>query len=407
MDKAFLFLLGNLPPLVSANGVCVNSVMNEIRKHYKCFSISFSENPSDHDDYNYHIPMRKWDRIIQLLEQTKRRNQKIRHFFLRVYAVFIQMLMLPFWPAFSLSTVVNFYKKSSLLIKRENISCVVAVSYPGETLLALVLLRIRFRKRISLIMYPLDVSLGGKFDGKKIEKKISVISSKWLYRFCVFFADKIIVLENTIDLYKKILTGPNWAKAEICGIPLIKQELPQKTSSCEKKIKLVYGGNIDSRVRNPFPILDYLEQLAKKNSCEICVDIYGFVSSHLSLKMSSRYSHIEINNCGWVPEKELDLAVENASALLSIGNNVGFLIPSKIFKYMSSNKPIIHFCAIKDDPCVPYLTKYGHSFLLYGEKMGDVDFVGWLQKNQSFSVDCQKLFPQCTPNYTACKIMGC
>ncbi len=404
MKKSFLFLLDYLPPFVSANGICVEGVMKALQKNYKCYSISLNTDLTSKGS-NYYIPLRKWDQIVKLSQNLKKENKNLAYLFLRVLIVLKKCLMISFWPVFSFSTVLNFYKKASRVIKNKTVSAVIAVSYPGETFLALVLLKLRFGKRIKTILYPLDVSLGGKFNGSFVERKISVVSSKFLYRFCSFFSDKIIVLENTLDLYEKNLSSSSLKKIELCGIPLIKQEPVTVNPFNDKEICLVYGGNVDSRVRNPIPLFDYLENASIVHSCLIKVDIYGVVDKRMSDIIHSKYQKLNIVIHGWVDEKTLNEAIARASALISVGNNVEHLIPSKIFKYMSLNKPIIHQCSIKNDPCIPYLKKYGHSFVLNAKENVDcLNILEWIKENSTFVVDCCKLFPRCTPEYTAEKI---
>ncbi len=402
MEKVFLFLIDYLPPFLSANGICANYVMNEVRKKYKCYSISFSNVGFEHTEYKYHIPERRWSRILKKMQCLKKERKIFSYFLLRIFIMIKRVIMLPFWPVISFSTVINFYKQSALLVKEKGITHIVAVSYPGESLLALVLLKIRFQKDVKLVMYPLDVTLGGKFNGCKLEKKISIMTCKIYFRICALFVDKIIVLENTLDLYKKSLPASIWHKFEICGIPLIVNQKNKKVYSKVNTLQLVYGGNIDLSVRNPLPFLSYLEKQSNQHSIDVCVDIYGKMEPMLQKKMEQDYKRIKIVNHGWVDESVLNQAIENASALISFGNNVSHLIPSKIFKYMSQNKPIIHLFTIKDDPCIPYLKKYGHSLLL-NCNMLDVehDFFEWIYDNQNFYVDSQSLFPKCTPAYTS------
>jgi hypothetical protein len=407
MGKKFLFLLDYLPPLVSANGICVDRIMREIRKNFKCFSVSFSNESEIVDEENFFIPLRPWDRIVKV-SQKLRNNNHLLYCLFRVLIVIKKCLMMPFWPVFSFSTVYKFYKKSAFLVQKKNVTHVIAVSYPGESLFALVLLKIRFRKKIKTIMYPLDVSLGGKFNGSAIEKRFSVVSSRFLYNFCAFFSDMIIVLENTQDLYKKALSEKVWKKVSLCGIPLAQNFNESKIGlKSVNDLRFVYGGNIDSRVRNPVPLFDFLDNQLKKISCEINVDVYGVVDSVARQELQSRYKYLKINYRGWVDEQTLNTAMLNSSALLSVGNNVGHLIPSKIFKYMSMNRPIIHLCAIKEDPCVPYLEKYGHSLLLYEFEIAFAEnLLEWIRDNSSFDVNCSGLFPQCTPEYTATQIVN-
>ena len=54
----------------------------------------------------------------------------------------------------------------------------------------------------------------------------------------------------------------------------------------------------------------------------------------------------------------------SAVALISIGNKDFPYVPSKIFEYMSTGKPIIHFYHNDDDSCLGYLQRYRNACLI-------------------------------------------
>ncbi|MBQ7080902.1 MAG: hypothetical protein IJM92_14865 [Fibrobacter sp.] len=369
------------------------------------------ENGNPQNDLNIdelRVPQRNWERISKYC--VRKNNLSFFPFIIRILLLIKRFLMLPIWPVFSLTTCLHFFKTASLLIKEKSITHVIAVCYPGESLIAMALLKIRFRKRIKTIMYPLDVTLGGKYAGFWIEKKLSKLFSPLFYKFCSLFADKIIVLENAKDLYiQKLYTHKH--KFAICGIPLI-ENVPTKHFSSNKEvgIQLLYGGNIIPSIRNPDYLFCLLNEIAHNKNLSITINIYGAVSEELLKKYISKYNSVSFNYHGWVTENDLTEAINKADALISVGNNVEHLIPSKIFKYMSLKKPIIHLCFIDDDPCLPYLKKYGHTFFVKkGIDINVDDFSSWLRSLDSYeiSLDCEKMFPQCTPAYTANVIQLC
>ena len=53
-----------------------------------------------------------------------------------------------------------------------------------------------------------------------------------------------------------------------------------------------------------------------------------------------------------------------ADVLVNIGNTVEHQIPGKIFAFMSTGKPIIHFSKFPDDPALPYFKKYPLVFVV-------------------------------------------
>ena len=410
MKNEYLFLTSALPPSNSANGICIKKIIENFSDLQKIHVITI-ENGSPKNDLNVdelRVPQRNWDRISKYC--VRENKLSFLSIIIRILLLVKRFLMLPIWPVFSLTTCFHFFKKSCILIKEKNITHVVAVCYPGETLITMILLKIRFRKHIKTIMYPLDVFLGGKYDGFWIEKKLSKMFSPLFFKFCSRFADKIVVLENAKDLYlKKIYTQKY--KFAICGLPLIENVLVKRSlKKDEEGIHLLYGGNIIPSIRNPDYLFYLLNELADKKGVNIIIDIYGAIGDVLLKKYILKYSFISFKYHGWVTENDLANAIDKANALISVGNSVGHLIPSKIFKYMSLKKPIIHLCFIDDDPCLPYLKKYGHTFFVKNgvdENFNELNL--WLRSLASckISLDCEKLFPQCTPSFTANIIQFC
>jgi hypothetical protein len=48
----------------------------------------------------------------------------------------------------------------------------------------------------------------------------------------------------------------------------------------------------------------------------------------------------------------------------SIRNSVEFQIPGKIFEYMSTGKPILHFSKFSEDPAITYLKRYPKALII-------------------------------------------
>lgn len=406
MSGKYLFLLSSLPPSRSANGLCVKKVMSEFSDLKDVFAITFDDGSLENDlgIAEIRIPLRPWDRMTSLILKSP----FFIAIFLRCLLHIKRFVMLPIWPTYSFSTVLHFYKSASRLVKRENISHIIAVCYPGETLLALCLLKIRFGKRIKTIMYPLDATLGGKYDGFLIERKLSVIFSGSFYKFCSHFTDRIIVLENAIDLFESKLPKQK-DKFMVCGLPLVKNDASVWAPINKQNLQFVYGGNIIKAIRNPDYLFEFLNECAEKKGLGITIKIYGSVDKSLLDGYISKYKCLCFEYYGWVAEEVLTDAINQANALISVGNSVAHLIPSKLFKYISLKKPIIHLYFIDDDPCIPYLNKYGYSFFIkIGDSFDVQKFCAWLDSLTSeISMDCEKTFESCTPRYTAKRIEIC
>ena len=407
MNNRYLFLTSSFTN--NANAMCVKRIIKEFPNMKDVYAVTYNNTCPKNDlgVAELQLPLRPWDRLF--LKASKGKKKNVITLFLKGLLFLKRLLMLPIWPVYSLSCSFHFYKSASTIIKEKQITHVIAVCYPGDTLLAMCLLKLRYGKKIKTIMYPLDVFVCGKYDGFSVENKLSFFFSFIFSNICAIFSDKIIVLENAIDCYEKRLKHHKH-KFEICGLPLIHGDESLKHIQKGESIHFVYGGNVIKSIRNPDYLFKILNDYCRLMNENISIDIYGSINKKLLNEFISKYNSIKFNYFGWVSEEDLSDAICKANAVISVGNSVEHLIPSKIFKYMSLKKPIIHLNFIDADPCLPYLKKYGHTFFV--ENGADVDlndFSLWLRSLESceISLDCEKLFPQCTPAYTARVIQSC
>ena len=94
--------------------------------------------------------------------------------------------------------------------------------------------------------------------------------------------------------------------------------------------------------------------------------------------------------------------IYNADVLLSIGNKESPMVPSKIYEYMSTGKPIIHFYFYDGDPCIEPLKRYGNALLIKDNDKLSKDKIFEFLKNfkQLECKDIEKMFLTSTPKYT-------
>ena len=78
------------------------------------------------------------------------------------------------------------------------------------------------------------------------------------------------------------------------------------------------------------------------------------------------------------PEIAID-ALMNSDILVNIGNTVEFQIPGKIFEYMSTGKPIVHFSKLPEDPALKYLQKYPRVLIIKEWEGNDEQMVNHLE----------------------------
>jgi hypothetical protein len=98
-------------------------------------------------------------------------------------------------------------------------------------------------------------------------------------------------------------------------------------------------------------------------------------------------------------------AQKTATALMSIGLSDTYFISSKIFEYMSTGKPVVHFYCRDDDPTLPYYEKYPAALLIDSrdETNENADKVASFLTNPPDTVpfsQLEKLYPENKASYT-------
>lgn len=401
-----LFLLDELPPTKSANGICAEKVMRALLADgCSVFCICWKANGNKEFSV-CEIPEKPWNRKVKRWKERDSAYSRVSFQIARYLYRIKRYFLLPLWPADSLTTARDFYHAAQRIIDKENVTTVVAVNYPGETLLAMKWLKKKYKSKIKCVMYPLDVTLCGVPYGEKLEKMISRKLNRSFMRSCFKVADAMLVLENAQQLYESIFQDQQ-NKFILCGIPLLEKVIQStvllETASLE--LHCVYTGNLIKNLRDPKEILDLLSKVVLLNGRKIIFDLYGQMDKGLSDEIGSTHYPFEFIVHNWVSEAELVGILGQADVLLNIGNREEQLIPSKLFTYMSTGKPILHQCLIENDPCIPYLKKYDNAYVVRVEGTCREEqvqqaslFLGNLQDKKT---DVTKLFPRCTPQYTA------
>ena len=405
MNK-YLFLLDELPPTQSANGICAEKVMSCLSQSGEVFCISWDdfEKVKEKPFHCTVIPKKPWTCFVSCMKGKQGSYHRWLFFVARMIYWMKRMILLPVWPVDSVSCVLRFFSAARKLIKENDITHVIAVSYPGETLLAMCMLRWKFGSRIKTVMYPLDVSLEGSNHGSAVEKKLSCVLGRRFMRFCARRTDQLLVLENAMYLYDKVFPESERKNFSYCGIPLLENidwTQYDSVSSSENEIHFVFGGNLLYSMRNPTALLDLIEAAPWPDEKQIYFDLYGKADAQIQELWEGRYKRLQIIEHGWVGEAALNSALLSADVLVSVGNNEKHLIPSKLFKYMSTGNPIVHFYFVDDDPCIPYLKKYGNVLLFKSEQDETQKLIKYVMNCKPKKVEITSMFPSCVPQYTA------
>lgn len=119
-------------------------------------------------------------------------------------------------------------------------------------------------------------------------------------------------------------------------------------------------GNLYKDIRNPQATIELFSGL--KENMELF-----FVGGYYGQKMDTDELHKNIHFIGKKSSAELQKIYKEADFLVNIGNTIVNQMPSKIFEYISTGKPIINIYKKKNCPTLKYLNQYQLAINIYEE----------------------------------------
>lgn len=421
--KRILFLVDLYYPNPSPNVICVKRIMDNLKHDYEIYCIT-----SDKNNYNSEYELmdgihlyrtkKEWEyRFFPFCERKINEGLKIFkliYFIAKCIRFAKNVLYTPVWPVGSINKIGRYYRKAEQLINEYQITQVVAVSYPMETFVAAKKLKMKFGDNISVVGYILDFVLLGRIGSGCVRKNLNSRAAMRLESHLIKSLDKTIIISSTQEIYEKIFGSIFNKKLAIADVPLISNKIiysQHKEGYDSSQINIVYTGVIIKKERDPqilFELFNLLDDSMKKR---ITFNIYGRNYEYFAAWEDHQLRKYNIVLHGQVSEEVADNAVMNADILLNIGNDLKYALPSKTFKYISSQKPIIHLSPSNTDTCLPYLNKYPKAIIIdinYAKKnmlkclelikkaLTNLD-----ERQDQNCIDVEKMYPMGVPKYTA------
>lgn len=386
--------------LNSANGICTQSVMQElVSRDHSVYCLTNFEKHGDLDDrirYCYVKPRL----VYRLLSDTH--NSRIK----KVIGLYLNKVKMAFsyltWPLISPAYSNRIYKKTIKICQEKKIDIIIPIYTQIDALIAAEKTK-RKLPTIQYIPYFLD-SLSGGY-GPKCFSKDWVIRRgiKWEEKLLPS-ADKIVMMESSRLHYETYCSKKSYfSQIAFLDLPLIMQPKDYQTRKQNKgTIELLYIGSIPVHIRNPEPFL--------KVFCNTKSERYrlSIVGTSTCAEMLSEYARKDKRIVLKAPvshEEAMEL-VAKADILVNLGNNNIAMTPSKIFEYMSYGKPIISTMPISDEPSAAYLRAYPIAYLLKYENIHyeteAENMEKWIDSSIGVNVDfslVKSIFKKNTPAY--------
>ncbi|RAP74010.1 glycosyltransferase [Paenibacillus montanisoli] len=367
--KTILFLVGEK---LSANGICADAVMNEFSSMgYKVLCITNEEYKSSKSEISNGIHIvRIKPRLTYRMNNWCNNNTGAISWIVRklsfVLNKFKLILSIPTWPLISPMYAFRFYRAASKMYNTSDFDCIIPIYTQIDTIIAGYFLK-KKHPELKFVPYFLD-SLSGGYGPKKFSKNWIVTRGiKWERRL-LKNADKIIVMKASQehhDLYTK--NEGYYSRMRILDIPLLTSFKSNNNSPSSKildtnQINLVYVGSIPIHIRNPKYILEVFSRLNIDNCTLTLIGTNTCPDLIKEAQKNSTKNRIRVINS--IPHAEVISVLRDADFLINIGNNISTMVPSKIFEYMTTGKPIISTYPIENEPSLSYLKQYPLSLLL-------------------------------------------
>lgn len=274
---------------------------------------------------------------------------------------------LPTWPVISRSYARRIFNSIKELGADKKLDIIVPVYTQIDTVIAANRYKKQCDKSVIVIPYFLD-SLAAGYGPKMMSKKwVEKRGLKW-ERKLLQDVDHIVMMKSSEHFYDKHQNDlPYYRKISFLDLPLFMPVPYEGTANIKEKKEILYVGTIPGHIRNPKYLLETFSRLERSNvtltiigpsTCETLIAEY--------VNKDSRITRIQS-----VPHEEAIKRIQDADILLNLGNNITTMTPSKIFEYISTGKPIISTAPIPEEPCIPYLKKYGNSIVLYENRAID------------------------------------
>lgn len=241
-----------------------------------------------------------------------------------------------------------------------------------------------------LIVYQVDpLVYNSEYPAKTIEKRKHLQSR--------------INNEPYLLLYPDYLREISEVKPEnslMLNLPLVNicAESHEISSNRDKPV-CTFVGNIYGSIRNPDYTVKLIERIGNNN-----VE-FNFIGA------TGNSVHSNAVNClGTFSVSDAKKAMLNSDFLINIGNNSKEFIPSKIYDYISTGKPIINICKFADCPTIEILKDYDNKLNLvedYGIFEENVNRLReFLFSEYNMQNDLEIKYYKSTPKYFAEALIG-
>ncbi|MGF7057752.1 hypothetical protein [Brassicibacter mesophilus] len=364
--KKIMIMAGSYYPKPMANGICVHQIALALKKigyevHIICFNKKGDKKEEEFEGVFIHrVKMRLFFKMRFYAEdQIDTWHGKLIYRTAMLLNKFKKILYLPLYPMTSPLFIYRYYIRSKEIHKEQNFDMILSVYNPLEALVAGTMMKKRY-KDIKLGLYVLDSLTNGS--KREFLPKSWTEKKGWQWeRIFYSMSDVIFNMRCHEEHHKKSRYDKYREEMKIVDIPLFRtlnQGFHKQTKILDYgSFNWIYTGTLRMRNYNPWYAIKIFNIIQEKRK-KMKFHFFSRGDCEEKLMEYERITEGAIVRHGFV-ESEISIsAIMESDILISVGTSDSSMIPSKIFEYMSTGKPIIHFYKQENDVCLQYYNMY-------------------------------------------------
>lgn len=415
--KRIVFIVDGYYPNFSAVGVCINNIVEEFSSDYNITIVtkkSDNSQPNSHYNNTFIRYVNTTDNYLRNRISEKLRTARgLRRYILQIEKIAVR----GYGYICAHLGKSNVKKQDVRAFLRElddidgKIDAVIPTCLPFESIVAALEFKKKCPYEVKVIPFLFDKfgenrTLHRTENNRAKKFKVHLSLEQWMLEEC----DRVLFVDSWAK-HLQVNFSPYVDKFCQVEHPLLKRIVSNETVAYDKdKIHVVYTGALYKNIRSPLHSLKLFSKLIEADKrvilhFYIIGDCTSIVNSYCK-----KYPENIINH-GSVPTSFAKAAIINADLLLSIGNTDITQLPSKIFEYISTGNPIIHFYSNQEDPVNSILNQYDNSYcagnsdnLSRHNEIKIQEMINNLGNKIKFT-DVEKVFYKATPRFTANKII--
>lgn len=376
--KKILVITSSYLPKASANGICINQILKcMLKKGYEIHIICPRKNKETKEEIIANIKIHRVSMPLFLKMQYL--SEGVNTVFKEILyngsmiIMYIKLILyLPFFPLTSIIYVLEIIRVALKLDSEIHFDAVISTYVSLEACIAGTFLKkIRNLKFLLYLLDSISGSVKGRFLSRDFIDKKGWFWEKYFYEN----ADNIFVMKCHEKKHKNKRYAKYFNKIHILDFPLLKR-IRRDDEKIQKTIQIAYLGSLHKTYRNPKYACEIFSSLKSLN---FILNFYSRGDAENILREYAIITEGKIKQNGYIEYGQSLKVLEKVDCLLSIGNSITEMVPSKIFEYISTGKPIIHLYS-NNDSSLYYLKKYP---LAININMSD-DFMNNKQKIELF-----------------------